>query len=120
MQRKITMGPLRPDLTIVLTVGSIRQSIGPFKDAEELKAVRKGMSFVIDALKPSSDYERQRKATTRPNKTNSLPVGVLQNGGRFRARIRINGKHVSLGQFGTAQEARNAYLVALANKHNQG
>lgn len=117
MNHTTTIVTSTDELTVEYRKGHRVERFGPFEDAKEMNAFANGMTKLANLLRPNSTYEKLLDPTPRPNKTNTLPVGVIKSDNRYRARIRINGKHVSLGQFGTAQEARNAYLVALANKH---
>lgn len=45
--------------------------------------------------------------------------GVSVNGGKFRARIWVNGKEISLGVFLKLEEAAEAYKQASLKYHNQ-
>lgn len=59
--------------------------------------------------------ENLRLATRQQNNANkgkvsgSLPKGVVKVGSKYRARIYHNGKHYSLGNYTTAEEAGEAY-----------
>mgnify|MGYP000287579988 CR=1 FL=1 len=53
---------------------------------------------------------------TKPKGKNPY-LGVYRYGSRWQSRIRHSGKNWSLGIFDTAEEARDAYLVA-KNKHH--
>ncbi len=55
-----------------------------------------------------------------PKKTNKLGIlGVHQVEGRFVARVCTEGKAINLGRYGTAEEAREAYLAG-KRRHHQG
>lgn len=58
---------------------------------------------------------QNRRSATAANKCGLL--GVSQRGGSFLARIKVNGKQVCLGSFGSGQEAHAAYLHAKRNLH---
>lgn len=60
-------------------------------------------------LRPATVAQNGRNR--RPMKR-TLPKGVHKDGGVFRARIRVDGKLLSLGRFGTAAEAHEAYATA--------
>ncbi len=60
-----------------------------------------------------------RVSTNRQNQWNQKRIrgivpfkGVTLENGKYRSRIRINGKKTNLGRFDTAQEASNAYNKA--------
>jgi hypothetical protein len=55
------------------------------------------------------------KRCHRDNKTGFL--GIVEVGGRFYARIRVNGKGIPLGGYKTPQEAHNAYISAKKIMH---
>lgn len=58
-----------------------------------------------------------RENTSKISKGNCNSIGVYFYAriNRFRARIRVNGKRICLGQFKTELEASNAYQKALLN-----
>jgi len=59
---------------------------------------------------PSNLVYRTQRQNVHKNKMQSIHGrGVSFNGSRYRARIRINGKHVSLGSYGTQAEAQEAF-----------
>ncbi len=74
----------------------------------------------IDSIKTNDYYYNLEWTSVRENtchgiKQNKLlPIGVSKRPkhNKFRARITINAKSVSLGDFDTAEEASNAYLEA--------
>lgn len=53
-----------------------------------------------------------------PKPPRALPMGVQNmGGGRFRARVQINGKDQHLGYFYDPHEAHKAYTLALERRH---
>jgi hypothetical protein len=44
-------------------------------------------------------------------------LGVHRQGSKFRSRIRVNGRNVSLGMFETPEAAYAAYVAAKRNLH---
>jgi hypothetical protein len=66
-------------------------------------------------VSPSVNLQNYRGATSR-NKSTGL-LGVYFEEGRFRARIAIDGKNVSLGRFPTAELAYAAYVQAKRKMH---
>lgn len=60
--------------------------------------------------------QNQIKANTN-NRSGFLGVSFDASKGRFRARIRAEGKLTNLGSFKTAEEAHSAYLAAKEEKH---
>lgn len=70
--------------------------------------------------------ENLRLATFQENIANrpglskrGLPKGVRQVGNRFQARIKIDGKEISLGAFNTPEEAGEAYKAAAEDSHGE-
>lgn len=63
---------------------------------------------------PQVNAQNQRKAN--PTSTTGI-MGAGVSRGRFRARIRVGGQRLSLGFFGTADEAAAAYLDAKRELH---
>ena len=66
------------------------------------------------------DVSHQTNVQNLRESTSSSSTGLLgvgPHGDRWRARIQINGKHVSLGRFKTKEEARAAYLSAKRQLH---
>lgn len=59
---------------------------------------------------PSVNLQNYRQATTRNKSTGFL--GVYLEKGRYRARIAVGGKNLSLGRFATPELAFAAYLNA--------
>lgn len=75
----------------------------------------------IDGNSTDDRWANLREATVQQNaynrrphkKSSSLPMGVRQTAsGRFAARIGVDGKQISLGTFGCAQDAARAYQQA--------
>ena len=58
-----------------------------------------------------------REATQQENSQNRDCAGVTKNGKKYRARIFINKKNITIGTFKTEEEARTAYLEAKAKYH---
>lgn len=67
---------------------------------------------------PSENSQNQRKAPASNKSTGVL--GVTNYGGRFVARIRINGKKTNLGTFDTVDSAHHAYVMAKRQHHAGG
>lgn len=62
----------------------------------------------------------QENIANRPGLSkNGLPKGVRQVGNRFQARIKIDGKEISLGAFNTPEEAGEAYKTAAEDLHGE-
>ena len=58
-------------------------------------------------------HEENHRNTTGERKNASVGfLGVERSGDRFAAKIRVDGKNISLGSFGTAEEANEARLLA--------
>lgn len=66
-------------------------------------------------LRPATRAQNARNART-PSHSRSGIKGACLFAGRWRARIRLNGKQVCLGRFDTAEEAHAAYSAA-AKQH---
>lgn len=64
----------------------------------------------------SAAENAQNRALNRNNRSGFPGVYAMQ--GRWRARIRVPGKRLSLGLFNTAEEAHTAYAAAKARLHN--
>ncbi|MCK4500883.1 HNH endonuclease [Candidatus Babeliales bacterium] len=60
-----------------------------------------------------------RLATRAQNAWNSKKKGVQKHRGRYRARITVNGKRISLGLYDTEQEAVDAYEKAAKEHHGE-
>lgn len=55
----------------------------------------------------------------KPRTTNRLGIlGISRKRGKFRARIMVAGREISLGVFATPEEASEAYLSAKAQLHD--
>jgi hypothetical protein len=64
-------------------------------------------------LRACNSAENARNARTYENNTLGMKgVNEDRRSGRFRARIRVDGRLISLGYFGTAAEAAVAYQTA--------
>src|SRR5262249_38391139 len=69
----------------------------------------------ISNLRESSDVENSRNKKLHSNNLlGAKGVQVHTQSGKFRARIFVDGKHVSLGLYKTIGEAKQAYAVAAA------
>jgi hypothetical protein len=66
-------------------------------------------------LRPATKFENARNHTMTYKKASGLPVGVRlhRKTGRYEARIRVNGRTVSLGCSATAKVASGRYVAAL-------
>lgn len=82
-----------------------------------------------DGIKDNNAIDNLREVTFSGNSCNQRKAhkdstyGLLgadfnKNKNRFRARIQINGKRISLGGFATAEEAHEAYLEAKRRLHS--
>ena len=80
----------------------------------------------IDANKLNNAFTNLRECTSAQNSQNFIKakitnkaqlLGVNVNGKRFKARIGIDRKVITIGTFNTAQEAHNAYLIAKRKLH---
>lgn len=75
--------------------------------------------------KSDNRWRNLRKATRTQNQCNRRGNNKLGKGvnpsspGSFRARIRVNGKKISLGSFKTAEEAKAAYERAALKYHGK-
>lgn len=70
----------------------------------------------IENLRPATASQNQHNKSV--GKHNKLGIkGVSRQGRKFRAMIRTPGKHVTLGLFDTAEEAKQAYDRASAALH---
>lgn len=59
-----------------------------------------------------------RDASRAENMHNQKVVrGFIKDRGRFRARIHVDGKYISLGTYDTEQEAHAAYLIGKKQYH---
>lgn len=64
----------------------------------------------------SQNCQNKRKAL--PSSKSGLMGAMFDNStGRYRSRIRVGGKRISLGSFKTPEEAHDAYLKAKRNLH---
>jgi hypothetical protein len=59
---------------------------------------------------------QNRRDAARHNKSGGFQ-GVYRDGSRFRARIQVDGKKVSLGSYDTPEEAHQAFIAAKRLKH---
>lgn len=67
-----------------------------------------------------ADKTKNAENQRRPHINNKLGVlGVyLRKNGRYNAQIKVNGKKIHLGYYGTIEEAKNAYLDAKRMMHD--
>ena len=81
----------------------------------------------INGIKTDNRIVNLRLATTFQNAHNlrkhksrskSGLLGVCTEGNRYRARIRVHGKDITIGSFSTPEEAHNAYLEAKRKHHD--
>ncbi|MFN6993710.1 MAG: HNH endonuclease [Aquincola tertiaricarbonis] len=70
----------------------------------------------IENLRLASAAENAQNRTLHRNNSSGFP-GVYAMQGRWRARIRVPGKRLSLGLFDTPEEAHTAYAAAKARLH---
>lgn len=63
----------------------------------------------------SINLQNYRRATSRKKSCSYL--GVYKQGGRYRARIAVNGKNLHVGCFSNAEDAYAAYLKAKRSLH---
>lgn len=82
----------------------------------------------IDGVRDNNAINNLREVTFAGNSHNQrkahkdaahgfLGVDLNKAKGRFRARIQVNGKRVTLGGFSTAEEAHKAYVAAKRTMH---
>jgi len=73
----------------------------------------------ISNLREANHSENQQNKHVPPSSNSSgiLGVSYLKKDRRWRADIKVDGKSTALGTFGTAQQAREAYLEAKAKLH---
>lgn len=73
----------------------------------------------IDNLRTGTQTQNlQNKRSALPSSKSGLIGAMFDNStGRFRARIRSNGKRINLGSFSTQDEAHFAYLKAKREMH---
>lgn len=71
-------------------------------------------------LATQSENNQNLKKARSDNKTAILGVNYVEEDGKYRARIMVEGKSISLGMFDTAPEARASYLTAKRLLHPFG
>lgn len=69
---------------------------------------------MVKHRKALSDAQLNRRGDSRKRKYKDLPVGVTRKKGRLISQIAVYGKNKYLGSFETVEQARSAYLEALA------
>ena len=67
--------------------------------------------------KKDNRLENLRIVSNQQNSFNQKSKGFTKCKNKFRARIKINNKHIHLGLFNTEEEARDAYLKAKELHH---
>ena len=65
----------------------------------------------------TNQVNNQNLTRPRPNNKSGFLGVVSKPYGRFQARIKVDGVAVSLGTFGTAQEAHDCYVVGKRRLH---
>jgi len=71
-------------------------------------------------LRHATKRQNQHNSTKRCDNTSGFKgVSLCAVGGNWRARIKINGKEMSLGCFDTPEEAAAAYAEASAKYHGE-
>lgn len=90
----------------------------PTKEIDHINGIKTDNR--IENLRECTSAENKQNLLTahRDNKTGFLGVIKLKNG-RYRAAIRKDGKQISLGNYGKAEEAHKAYLDAKKVYHIQ-
>lgn len=71
-----------------------------------------------DNLRLATFAENVRNQGKRKNNTTGYK-GVVRDRGRYRAQIRINGKHIHLGMFENPEEAHEAYKIGCKIYHGE-
>jgi len=72
----------------------------------------------IDNLRECDQAKNMQNISLRSdNKTGFAGVDFHKNSGKFRSRIKVDGKTKCLGHFDTAEKASEAYLAAKAKLH---
>jgi len=66
----------------------------------------------INGMRNDNRLENLRIVSNQQNSFNQKSKGFVKYKNKFRARIKINYKHIHLGLFDTEEEAREAYLKA--------
>lgn len=71
----------------------------------------------IENLRPATVAENaQNRIVYRNNKSGLM--GVTKRGDTFIAQIQVDGKHLNLGQFSSADDAHQSYLAAKEKFHS--
>lgn len=82
-----------------------------------------GQLIVEHKNRDSTDnrWENLRLATCSQNVVNQFSLGYQKrkDTGKYRARITVNGKRISLGSFNTENEARKALIDARKKYYGQ-
>jgi len=96
---------------LAIRVNMKKTNFGVFDTPEEAKAV---YDIVIDLIEKGQDVSHLEKKRVPAQ---SGLKGTFKKGNRFGAQATINGKTRNLGVYDTIEEAHQAYLTALENKH---
>ena len=74
----------------------------------------------IENLREATASQSQHNKTTQKNNTTGYKgVSLFKRTGKYRARVKINGKEVNLGYFDTAQEAAEQRREAVDKIHGE-
>lgn len=68
-------------------------------------------------LRPATNAENQQNRRRAQSHNKLGLLGVCRRGKRFRAAIKVNGRHIHLGTFDTPEQAHAAYLAAKLRLH---
>lgn len=70
----------------------------------------------IDNLRPAKQKENIRNRTAQANNTSGYK-GVWKNGVSWSSTIKVDGKKIHLGTYGSREDARDAYILAAKAHH---
>lgn len=73
----------------------------------------------IGNLREANHSENKKNEKLRKDNLLRIKGVQLHGSGKYRARIFANGKHISLGLYGTAKEAHQAYISAAKKFHGE-
>lgn len=71
----------------------------------------------ISNLRECTDSQNQENRHSAPSHSKTKLIGATPHQGGYRAQIRVRGKLIRLGCFGTAELAHTAYLKAKRELH---